>query len=204
MVSPLNRAAHCRSRVSPDRVRRSPVTDEAVVQASGSSIKPVQARIATRILLVEDEDIVRTAMAEMLRGLGYIVTEASSASQAIAAIRAGVDGIVTDYRMPGMNGARMIQELRHSGHVLQRAQNYACCGAQSALTGLVFQGHVASRRVCVTIQQLTCEVRPPPPMRINDHLPVVRCARAARYRGACNARSRAGSAASHPDTRSGH
>lgn len=95
-----------------------PVTDEPVVQSDGGSAEPVRARSAARILLVDDEEIVRTATAEMLRDIGYTVTEASSASQAIAAIRGGIeiDGIVTDYLMPGMNGAQMIQELRQGGN----------------------------------------------------------------------------------------
>lgn len=94
-----------------------PVTDEAVIAADGGSAESAHAPHAARILLVDDEEIVRTATAEMLRDIGYIVTEASSASQAMAAIKGGIeiDGIVTDYLMPGMNGAQMIQELRQSG-----------------------------------------------------------------------------------------
>lgn len=94
-----------------------PVTDEAVAANDAGSAEPVHARRAARILLVDDEEIVRAATAEMLRDIGYTVTEASSASQAIAAIKGGIeiDGIVTDYLMPGMNGAQMIQELRQNG-----------------------------------------------------------------------------------------
>lgn len=94
-----------------------PVTDEAVTATDGVSAEPVLSHNAARILLVDDEEIVRTATAEMLREIGYTVTEASSASQAIAAIKGGIeiDGILTDYLMPGMNGAQMIQELRQGG-----------------------------------------------------------------------------------------
>ena len=94
-----------------------PVTDEVVTETDGGCSEPVYAPKAAKILLVDDEEIVRTATAEMLRDIGYTVTEASSASQAIAAIKGGIeiDGIVTDYLMPGMNGAQMIQELRQGG-----------------------------------------------------------------------------------------
>ncbi len=94
-----------------------PVTDEAIVKADGGCTEPAYARSAAKILLVDDEDVVRTATADMLRDIGYAVTEMSSASQAIAAVKSGleIDGIVTDYLMPGMNGAQMIQELRQSG-----------------------------------------------------------------------------------------
>ncbi len=97
-----------------------PVTDEAVVRSSGGGQEPIPARVAARILLVDDEDIVRTATAEMLRDIGYIVTEAASASQALTAIRGGIeiDGLVTDYLMPGMNGAQLIVELHRTGRRL--------------------------------------------------------------------------------------
>lgn len=90
-----------------------PVTDEPVAHVGGSAHEPVYARIAAKLLLVDDEEIVRTATAEMLRDIGYVVTEVASASQALAAIRGGIeiDGVVTDYLMPGMNGAQLIQEL---------------------------------------------------------------------------------------------
>ena len=94
-----------------------PVTDEAVTNAAGGSSEPVQPRSAAKLLLVDDEEVVRTATAEMLRDIGYLVTEATSAAQALASLRGGleIDGIVTDYLMPGMNGAQLIQELRRSG-----------------------------------------------------------------------------------------
>ena len=93
-----------------------PTTNEAVTQAGSGSQEAVQAPTGARLLLVDDEEIVRTATAEMLRDIGYSVTEVSSGSQALAAIRAGIeiDGVVTDYLMPGMNGAQLIGEL-HRG-----------------------------------------------------------------------------------------
>ena len=97
-----------------------PVTDEAVAQNGSGAPETIPARVAARILLVDDEEIVRTATAEMLRDIGYIVTEAASASQALSAIRGGieVDGVVTDYLMPGMNGAQLIGELYRTGRRL--------------------------------------------------------------------------------------
>ncbi len=97
-----------------------PVTDEPIAAADDVAREPVRARASARILLIDDEEIVRAATADMLRDIGYVVTEATSASQAIAAIRGGieVDGIVTDYLMPGMNGAQLIQELRRANERL--------------------------------------------------------------------------------------
>jgi CheY-like chemotaxis protein len=53
----------------------------------------------------------------MLRDIGYLVEEAGSAAQALAALQAGerMEVVVTDYLMPGMTGAGLIAELRANG-----------------------------------------------------------------------------------------
>jgi signal transduction histidine kinase/CheY-like chemotaxis protein len=94
-----------------------PVSDEAADDADADESEPLPAPQHATVLLVDDEEIVRTATADMLRDLGYSVVEMPSASQAIAAIRSGVDVdvLVTDYLMPGMTGASLIHELRAMG-----------------------------------------------------------------------------------------
>jgi PAS domain S-box-containing protein len=65
------------------------------------------------VLLVDDEDIVRTGTAEMLGDFGYTVLQAASGAEALAMLRAQggeVDVLVTDFLMPGMNGAMLAQE----------------------------------------------------------------------------------------------
>jgi CheY-like chemotaxis protein len=54
----------------------------------------------------------------MLRDIGYVVVEVSSASQALSAIRSGVDAdvLVSDYLMPGMTGGQLISELWSAGN----------------------------------------------------------------------------------------
>lgn len=94
-----------------------PISDEQPGEAVAATNQPIPARQSARILLVDDEELVRTATAEMLRDIGYDVTEAGSASQALSALRSGIgaDLLVTDYLMPGMNGAQLIRELRSAG-----------------------------------------------------------------------------------------
>ena len=91
-----------------------PATDESADDAPAACAEPSRATRAATILLVDDEDVVRVATADMLRDIGYRVTEASSASQALAAIRSGLEAdlLVTDYLMPAMTGAALIDELR--------------------------------------------------------------------------------------------
>ena len=94
-----------------------PATDEPAANVDERLIEPVAARHAATVLLVDDEDLVRSATADMLRDIGYTVVEMSSASQVLAGMRAGLDAsvLVTDYLMPGMTGGQLIQELRASG-----------------------------------------------------------------------------------------
>jgi CheY-like chemotaxis protein len=66
-----------------------------------------------KILLVDDEMLVRAGTAMMLDELGHDVTEAASGKQALQIISGGTtfDMVMTDYRMPEMDGVALIAEL---------------------------------------------------------------------------------------------
>ena len=66
------------------------------------------------ILLVDDEDVVRRATADMLREIGHEVIEAGSAMAALKMVedRPEIELIVTDYLMPGMRGSELIRRAR--------------------------------------------------------------------------------------------
>ena len=104
-----------------------PATDEAASGPGGPRAEPVLARRAATVLLVDDEELVRSATADMLRDIGYVVVEMGSASQALSAIRSGVeaDVLVSDYFMPGMTGGQLINELRAAGVRLPRCSSPA-------------------------------------------------------------------------------
>jgi signal transduction histidine kinase len=64
------------------------------------------------VLLVDDEELVRTATAEMLRELGHAVAEASGGPDALAQLAASrVDVVITDYKMPRMDGAELARRI---------------------------------------------------------------------------------------------
>jgi CheY-like chemotaxis protein len=69
---------------------------------------------ALSILLTDDEQIVRIGTAEMIRDLGHQVVEAASGAEALAKLAAGleVDVVITDYKMPRMDGAELAQRIR--------------------------------------------------------------------------------------------
>jgi CheY-like chemotaxis protein len=65
------------------------------------------------ILIVEDEADVREILSRTLRSAGYEVREANHALGAICAmVRDGADLIITDIRMPVVDGLELVRELK--------------------------------------------------------------------------------------------
>jgi PAS domain S-box-containing protein len=66
------------------------------------------------LLLVDDEELVRTSIAALLEELGYDVVDVGSASAALEKLRAGLlpDLVITDHMMPGMTGAQLAAAVR--------------------------------------------------------------------------------------------
>jgi PAS domain S-box-containing protein len=67
-----------------------------------------------KVLLVDDEDLVRASTSDMLNDLGYEVQEACSAEKALHLLASGYEPevIVTDHLMPGMSGADLARDVR--------------------------------------------------------------------------------------------
>jgi len=74
---------------------------------------PVSAT-SLRVLMVDDDALIAMSTVDMLEDLGHVVTEANSGAAALALIEAGnaFDLMITDYSMPGMNGAELGQAVR--------------------------------------------------------------------------------------------
>lgn len=70
------------------------------------------ARSAT-VLLVDDEPLVRYAVADILRDAGYEVIEATSGAEAVRLVGEGLapDILLTDQLMPGMKGTELAETL---------------------------------------------------------------------------------------------
>jgi two-component system, NtrC family, nitrogen regulation response regulator NtrX len=66
-----------------------------------------------RILLAEDDDATRKGILMFLRGEGYEVTPASGGLEALSCLgRERFDFIISDIRMPGMDGLALLERLR--------------------------------------------------------------------------------------------
>jgi signal transduction histidine kinase/CheY-like chemotaxis protein len=98
----------------------------------------VRASEQTRVLVVDDDKLVRRFMAESLRSLQYHVTEAENGVEGLATLeRERFELLLVDFAMPGMNGAdvaRAAQERQPDLRVLM-VSGYADSAAIEAALG---------------------------------------------------------------------
>lgn len=77
--------------------------------------------MSTRIALIDDQALVLKGLSALLHGFDGIevVLEAQDGAQALAALpQRPVDVIVSDIRMPGMDGITLVRTLREQGNAL--------------------------------------------------------------------------------------
>jgi len=68
---------------------------------------------AARVLVVDDEALIRWSLAELLTEDGYTVSEASDAASALAqATEERFDAIVLDFRLPDCNDLHLLERIR--------------------------------------------------------------------------------------------
>jgi DNA-binding response OmpR family regulator len=74
--------------------------------------------VATRILLVDDDERIRASMRLVLEDEGYALDEAASGEEALAAFaRQPADIVLIDLMLPGMDGFACCRALRRSSDV---------------------------------------------------------------------------------------
>lgn len=114
-----------------------PRVREPVKSRPGSASPDEFPRGDEHILVVEDEKPVRNMVVRMLSSLGYRITEAKNASDALAAVQQdelAPDLVISDVVMPGMSGPELLEELRQhtpnvrillmSGYAFQEISRY--------------------------------------------------------------------------------
>src|SRR5690606_7883939 len=85
--------------------------------AAAAGLAEPEALVPSRpavLLLVDDDEAVRTATAELLSDAGHTVLEAGSATEAMQVLRADprIEALVTDYAMPLRSGADLIADAQ--------------------------------------------------------------------------------------------
>lgn len=84
-----------------------PAPPACVMPETGAMAHP-----STRILVVEDDALLRAIVAEVLRDDGYVVEEAGDGRAALEAMRRAPDAVVLDLHMPHLDGLGFIRALR--------------------------------------------------------------------------------------------
>jgi two-component system, chemotaxis family, chemotaxis protein CheY len=65
------------------------------------------------VLVIEDEQLIREAVAEFLGESGYEVAQAGDGPDALASMRASVpDVVIVDLQLPTMSGSDFVHEMR--------------------------------------------------------------------------------------------
>ena len=69
-----------------------------------------------KVLLVEDDDLLRQSLCGLVGALGYEAVPAGSGEEALSrCLEDTIDLVLTDYRLLAMNGIDLILNLRQSG-----------------------------------------------------------------------------------------
>jgi signal transduction histidine kinase len=120
-----------------------PSTRQPVPPEAAKRTLPTVAGSAKAVLLVDDDDAVRTVLGEQLREMGFSVDEVSDGRSAIERLKCngGYDVLLTDFAMPGMNGLDTIRSA-----VSQRPSIHALL-----MTGYADEEAVADARDSVTV-----------------------------------------------------
>ncbi len=74
------------------------------------------ARVIKKVLLVDDEDLLRKVLVMQLKGLGYEVGSAANGREALQQLQTGnFDLVITDVTMPLMGGIELVENMRTGG-----------------------------------------------------------------------------------------
>jgi signal transduction histidine kinase len=123
------------------------VSDAEAVTTPGSDDVPDRKGLLRTVLLVEDEELIRTTLARVVESNGHQALTASNAHEAIDLVESvsGIDLVVSDIRMPGgMSGIDLVIELRRNHPKLRVI----------LMTGFMSEMSEEQRRACEGIRIL--------------------------------------------------
>ena len=66
----------------------------------------------SHVLVVDDEELYRRSLGRILSRVGHQVSEARDAAEALSLLaQGGLDLVVADVRMPGLNGLELVRQI---------------------------------------------------------------------------------------------
>lgn len=105
---------------------------------------------SARILIVDDEPLIRWSLAERLHQDGYTVLEASTGREAMEHFRNGVDLVLLDYRLPDSDGLSVLRRLSSADPTVPVILLTASSGVDAAGEAIAAGAHsLASKPFCV-------------------------------------------------------
>ena len=109
-----------------------------------------------RILIVDDDAVIRELLAYVLKQEGYEVIEATNGAEGLQKYQAEpTDLVITDLMMPGMDGLELLKELRR---VVPTPALIAISGDQAALMqARAFTSHTFAKPL--SIEQVLAAVQ---------------------------------------------
>ena len=113
--------------------------------------------MASRILICEDEQFVRWALAEHLRSDGYTVVEAQNGIEALKRVaEARPDAILLDLNMPEMSGLTALRKMRDLGvdSPVFILSGFGTAGSQTEATELGVAGFIHKPYYLSEVSQL--------------------------------------------------
>ena len=130
------------------RARQTPVSGSLPRSARGESV-----------LIVDDEDVVRSVAVKVLSGLGYHVTDTADPVKALAIYKdswRSIDLVLIDMMMPHMNGKDLFEKLRE---INPSVAAILMSGYDATDTPFASTGFVAFIPKPYTLQELATRVR---------------------------------------------
>lgn len=131
--------------------------DDTAASASTS------ARKVPKLLVVDDDDTIRTIAEHMLQDLGYQVLSAASGAEALDILTRdeGIDLLFTDVVMPGMDGGELVERARlmrpdlkvlfTSGYFEHALIKKGQISPDANLLVKPYQGHTLAKRIEMTL-----------------------------------------------------
>ena len=75
---------------------------------------------AARILVVDDEANIRSALVKLLTKTGFVARSASGAQEALAAMRSAPVGVIlTDLKMQGGDGIQLLKDAKKQDSAIE-------------------------------------------------------------------------------------
>ena len=90
-----------------------PAADRPALRQAPAPGQPARNGRSCRVLLVDDDALIRMSTADLLEDLGHVVIQAASGASALDTLHSGaaVDLVITDQAMPGMTGAELVRHI---------------------------------------------------------------------------------------------